>query len=118
MAPPVEEKTILAPCRFEDSRRADDVHVGVVVRSLDRDADVGLRGEVEDRLGADGVEDLVRVPDVGDVQLRRRGNPFARPLGEIVERVHVVTAREQRVHHVRADEAGTPRYDRPHPLVS
>ena len=42
------------------------------------------------------------------------GDPLALPLREVVEDVHLVAAREQRVDDVRADEAGPPGDDRPH----
>ena len=104
--------------RLEDAQRAEHVDLGVVVGPLDRDANVGLGGEVEDRLGLDRVEHLVGLPDVGDVQRRVAGDSLASPLREIVEDVHLVAARKQRVNDVRADEAGAPGHDRSHRLVS
>jgi hypothetical protein len=53
---------------------------------------------VEDRFRPDGVEDLVRLPDVRDVQLRPVGDAPALPLREIVERVHLIAAGEQGLH--------------------
>ena len=78
MAPPVDEKTTLAPMppgRFEDPDRPEHVHVGIDVGPLDRKSHVCLGREVKDRLRPRGVEDGVRVADVPDVELCARPGP-------------------------------------------
>ena len=103
---------------LEDLDRAEHVDLGVVGRTLDGHAHVGLGGEVEDDLRPHGVEDGVRLADVGDVQFRAGGHVLARALGEIVERVCLVAAGEQCVDEVRADESRPAGHDRAHfPMV-
>ena len=99
----------------EDADRADDVDVGVEVGPVDRDADVGLRREVEAELGPHLVGERVeRLADVADVELGCVRDVLAAPGREIVEDVHLVAAREKRVGDVGADEPRAPCDDRPH----
>ena len=100
-------KTTWAPAgerRLEHLDRADDVHVGVVGRVADRGLHVGLRGEVEDDVGA------VEVDAVADVALDERGGAGSRTRACPKERssitTHVVAARDEGIDEVRADEAG------------
>src|SRR3954452_5963279 len=69
---------------------------------------------MEDCLRPHRVEDRVRPTDVGDVQLGGGGDVLALALREVVEDVDLVPALEQRLDHVRADEARAPGYERPH----
>jgi hypothetical protein len=103
------------PRRLQHAQRADDVHLGVVVGPLHRDPHVGLRGEVEARLRPDRVEDGADVrADVALVEARAFGHVLAPPAGEVVEDVHLVAARDERVGHVRADEPSAPGDYGPH----
>ena len=103
---------------LEDPDRSEHVDVGIVGRAVDRHADVGLGGEVEHDLRLHGVENRVRFPDVGHVQLRRGRDVLARAFREVVERVHLVPAVDKRVDEVRSDEPCPPGHDRAHfPMV-
>ena len=93
--------------RLEDVHRADDVDLGVEHRPLDRGADVGLGGEMQDdvrpQLGSERLDG--GIADVELVELGAGGEVLARAGREVVDDVHLVPAREQRVDDVRADEA-------------
>ena len=103
---------------LEDPDGTEHVDLCIERGALDGHPDVCLRGEVEHDLRPNGVEDDVRLADVGDVQFRVGGHVLERALGEIVERVRLVTAGEQRVDEVRADEPCPPGHDRAHfPMV-
>jgi hypothetical protein len=99
----------------------DDVDLGVEGGPLDGHAHVGLRGEVEARLRPhfvkDGV-DCVPVTDVGDRQADVLVEVLAPPAREVVDDQHLVSAGDERVDDVRADEAGSPCHDRPHSALS
>ena len=69
---------------------------------------------MEDDLRPGRVEDCVRVADVGDVKLGSGRHVLAAAGREIVEDVHLVAAGQQRIRHVRADEACPSGDDRPH----
>ena len=56
-------------CRLECVHRPDDVHLRVEGRPFHRCADVGLRGEVEDHVGAA----LERLADVVGDETARSG---------------------------------------------
>jgi hypothetical protein len=87
--------------RLEHADRSEHVDVGVQVRLRDGHAHVRLRGEVEARVGSDGIEDGRGVgPDVRLVQGRPVRDVFAPPAREVVEHVHLVAAREQRLDNV------------------
>ena len=108
----------VAPRRLEHAQRPEHVHVGVVDRILDGDAHVRLRREVEARLRPDLVEDGVRVgADVALVEARALGHILAAAVAQVVEDVHLVAARDQRVGHVRADEPCAAGDDGPHRLI-
>ncbi len=103
---------------LEDADRAEDVHVRVERGLLDRHAHVRLCGEMEHRFRPHRVEHFVRRADVGDVQLGEGGNVLAHALGQVVQRVHLVPAGQERVDEVRADEPRPPGHDHPHfPMV-
>ena len=102
-------KTTRAPGRasgLEDVHRADDVDLGVEDRPLDRRTDVGLRGEMEDDVRPElRAERLDRgIADVELVELGAGGEVLARAGREVVDNVHLVPAREQRVDDMGADE--------------
>ena len=100
---------------LEDVDRAEDVHGGILVRALDRDADVRLRGEVEHGLRPDLVEDVVeRLADVALDERRARGDVLALAGRERVDDDDLVTARGERVDDVGADEAGAACDDHAH----
>jgi hypothetical protein len=100
---------------LEDVDRADHVVHGVLVGSCDGDADVGLRREVEARVGTEVREDVAeRLADVPLHELGASGDVLAQPAREVVDHQDVVAAREQRVGEVRADEARAAGHDRPH----
>src|SRR5207247_844184 len=99
---------------FQNADGADHVHVGVVPGPLDRDPHVGLRREMENGGRPQGVEDGVRIADVGGMERRPGGHVLSPSLREIVEHMHLVAAREQRLDDMRADEACPPGDDRPH----
>ena len=104
---------------LEHPDRPADVHVGVVLRPLDRDAHVHLGAEVEADLGTHVVEVLVqRLAQVRHHEPRALGHVLALAVREIVEREHLVAAREQRLDDMRADEPRAPCDDRPQGLVS
>ena len=87
----------------------------VVVGPRDRGHDVGLSGEVEDDGRAAEVEPVADVPlDEG----RRRVDVLALAGREVVDDDHLVTALDEPVDEVRADEPGTTGHDRPHAAVS
>ena len=59
----------------------------------DRHAHVGLRGQVDDRIGARLVGELLeRLADVVDVQRRRGRHVLALAVREVVDDVHFVAA--------------------------
>ena len=92
--------------RLEHVHRPEHVHLRVEERLLDGGADVGLRGEVDDELGPELVEERAeRLADVVLVHGRGRVQVLAPPGGEVVDDVHLVAARDERVDDVRADEA-------------
>ena len=65
--------------------------------------------------GRDLVEELAeRLPDVALVQRRAVGDVLAPAGREVVDHVHLVAAREQRLDDVRADESRSSGDDRPH----
>ena len=88
---------------------------GVLDRILDRDADVGLRSEVEDRLGSHRREEVVeRLADVAHVELRSGRDVLLAAVDERVDDGDLDATRDERVDDVRADEAGASGHDRPH----
>ena len=101
---------------FEDAHRPDDVDLGVEDGPLDRRADVGLGGEMEDDVGPELSAERFDggVADVELVELGAGGEVVARAGGEVVDDVHLVAAREQRVDDMRADEARAACDERPH----
>ena len=104
---------------LEHPDRPADVHVGVVLRPLDRHAHVHLRAEMEADLGTNVVEVLVqRLAQVRHDEPRALGHVLALPVREVVEREHLVAALEQRLDDMRADEPRAPCDDRPQGLVS
>jgi hypothetical protein len=105
--------------RLEHLDRAEHVHVGVVDRPVDRDANVDLRGQVEADRGPRVGEDLTE--PLANVLLDDRhavGHVLVLPVREVVDDGHLVAARQQRFDDVRADEPGAPCDDRPHRLIS
>ena len=70
--------------------------------------DDGGRGRADHRRHA------VRVAQVDLVQHRLRSDVLPPPRGEVVEHVHVVPARQQRVDEVGSDEAGTAGHEGSH----
>ena len=103
---------------LEDGDRREDVHFRVLDRALDRDANVDLRGEVEDDLRTNGVEKVVeRLADVADVQLGAGVDVLLRAADERVDDGDLVAARDERVDDVRADEPGSSGHDRPHGCI-
>ena len=105
----------MQPRRFQHLQRPEDVHVCIEGRPLHGDAYVGLGREVDAHFGLDRIEHAARaVPNVRLVQLGSLGHVGARSLREIVEDVHLVAPREQRIDDVRADEARPSGHDRPH----
>ena len=88
-------------------------------RPLDRDAHVHLGAEVKTDLGTQLGEELVqRLAQVGDDESHALGHVLALAVREIVERDHIVTAREQRLDDMRADEPRAPCDDRPQGFIS
>ena len=76
---------------LEHVQRAEHVHLGVEDRLLDRGADVGLRGEVDDGLRPHlGEQRVERLADVELVQRRGRRQVLAPPGREVVDDVHLV----------------------------
>ena len=70
---------------------------------------------MDDRLGARRADDLVEwLANVVHVQRRAGGHLLALPVREVVDDVHLVTPRKQRVDDVGADETGTAGDDDPH----
>ena len=115
--PPVER--IDQPSRPEAlgglQHRNRSEHVGARVQRgmIHRVADVDLRRQVEDQLGPGGLEhrgDRVGIADVSDLQGRPLGDRRLQVLGlpgrEGVDHRHAVSARDQRIDQVRADESG------------
>ena len=106
--------------RLEDVHRADDVDLGVEDGPLDRGADVGLGGEMQDdvrpKLGSERLDG--RIADVELVELGAGGEVVARAGREVVDDVHLVPAREQRIDDVGADEAGAACDERTHYAAS
>ncbi len=98
-------------CRLGDAHRADDVHLGVVVRPFHGRLHVGLRREVEDRLRAVEVDALA---DVALHEGRLRVQVRALAEREIVDDEHLVPARDERIDEIRADESRASRHDCPH----
>jgi len=91
---------------LEHAHGSQHVHLGVVHRLLDRDAHVRLRREMENRLGPKVVDEIVeRLADVVHVERRLGGHVLALPVGEGIQDDDLVVTRDERVHHVRADEA-------------
>ncbi len=85
----------MRPRRLEDVQGADDVHVRVELRPLDRHADVSLRRQVEADVGAHLVEDSPGVgADITLVDVHALRDVVALPPGEVVEHVHLVPARD------------------------
>ena len=106
---------------FEDVGRADDVHLGVEGRLSDRDAHIRLRGEMEARLRLRLRERSSDSGRIADVDLEKPGalvHVAALPAREVVEHPHVVAALDERVHDMRADEASSACYERPHSALS
>jgi len=100
---------------LEHVQRALDVDVAVANRVLHRGHHAGLRCQVEDRLRRDLCDDRVQGGPVDDVQLaqvRLGGHATRVAGGQIVDDRHVAALRQQRVYHVRADEAGAAGHDR------
>ena len=107
------------PSRLEHAERPEDVHLRVVDRVLHGHPDVRLRREVEARLRPHLVEDAVGVgAEVGLVEARALRHVFAPAARQVVEDVHLVAARDERVGDVRADEARAPGDDRSHGALS
>src|ERR671935_29089 len=70
---------------------------------------------METDVGLGVVEDALRItPDVAFLQTCAVGNVVRPSVREIVEHMPLVTACEQRIDHVRADEARASGHDRPH----
>ncbi len=85
----------MRPRRLEDVQGADDVHVRVELRPLDRHADVSLRRQVEADLRAHLVEDSLGIAaDVAFVDVNALRDVLGLPLGEVVEHVHLAPGRE------------------------
>ena len=104
---------------LEHAHRPEHVDLGVVLRPLDRSADVGLGRQVNAELRPHGIEERCVVPaDVAEVQLGPGRNLLAAPRGERVEHVHLVAAGDQRLRDMRADEARSACHDRPQGSVS
>ena len=114
MAPPVDVKTTVGVARrLQHAQQADDVDLGVEGRPLDRRDDVGLRGEMEDRVRLD----LERIADVV-LHKAGRGVDVLPPSGrQVVDDGDLVAARDERVHDVRADESRTSGDDRSHGCI-
>jgi len=105
----------VATCCVQHLDRPDHVDVRVVIGALDGHAYVRLRRQVEAQIGLHIVEDGVRVaPDVAFVHARTVRDVAGLPVREVVEHVDVVAAREQRLRHVRANEARASGHDHPH----
>ena len=105
--------------RLEDADRSHHVDFRVEVRTRDRHAHVGLGREVEACVGPDGFENGQGVR--ADIRCVHHGvfrDVLALPRRQVVEDVHLVAAREQRLDQMRADEASTACHDRPHRAVS
>ena len=99
-----------APGDVHHVQRAPHVDLAVAARVLDGGHHARLRGEVEDRAGGRPLDRRVQRRAVGDVervQPRRLRHVARVPRGEVVDHVHLVALREQGVHEVRADEAGS-----------
>jgi len=106
------------PRALEDANRAEDVHLRVLDWTLNRDANIRLCGEVEDRLGPHRVEDVVeRLPDVPDVQLRGGRDVVLGSVDQRIDDGDLGILRDQRVHDVGADEPGASGDDRPHDRI-
>ncbi len=104
-----------------DADGADDVQLRVVHRVGDGLADVDLRGEMEDHLGAHALEQLVPVDgeDVGldELEAVGAGRPRALQVGElavrqVVDDGHRMSIRQQPVDQRRPDEPGAPGHQR------
>ena len=89
---------------------------GVVVGSPHRGLHVGLRGEVEDDVGARRASMPSRMSRSTNVAAGV--DVLALAEGEVVDDDDVVAARDERVDEVRADEAGASGDDRAHDAVS
>src|SRR5438874_267221 len=105
--------------RFEHVEKSGDVAVGVCVRRLERVADAGLRGEMNDARRALALEQArkgIAIGDVGELETESRRlledrEPRALErrivvLVEIVDAEDVVAAREETLRDVKSDEAG------------
>ena len=111
----------MRPRRLEDVDCADDVHLGVERRLGDRDTNVGLGGEVEARLRLrlrERARDGVRIADVRLDEAGALADVLAPAACEVVEHPDVVAALDERVHDMRADEASSACYERPHGALS
>ena len=104
---------------LEHVERADHVRHRVLDRVVDRHADVGLGGEVEDGLRLEpGEEVLERLADVSNLQVGRCGDVLALALHQGVDDDDLVAAREERIHDMGADEPGSACDDRAHSAAS
>ena len=117
MAPPVEVFTTRGTpyaCAALSTFTVPSTFTRASLRGVGhRLAHVDLRGQVEDHVrlrAADEEAHRARVADVDHLQLRAVRERLLEVLplagGDVVEHDHLVAAREQRVHEVRADEAG------------
>ncbi len=94
-----------------NANRPDDVHLRVTVGLPDGGLHIGLRGEVEDDLRAvelDAVPDVALDEGRGGVQVRTLAG------GEVVDDRHLVSARDEGIDEIRADESRASRHDCPH----
>jgi hypothetical protein len=104
--------------RLEHADRAHDVDVRVEHGPLDGGADIRLRRQMEDDLRPKSGSELPEhlVADVELVQRDSVGDVLAASAREVVDHVHLITSREQRIRDVRADEARAAGNDHPHRL--
>ena len=73
-------------CRGEHVDRPDHVDLRVLARPFDRSADIGLRGQVEDRIGPEGGEYVTeRLADVALDELDSRRHVLAAAAMEVVD---------------------------------
>ena len=100
---------VVRPRPLEQAHRSEHVRVDELLRAEDRAVDVGLGGEVDDRVAAgSGARDRVRIGDVALDELVLDAFEVRRVAGvrELVEDDDVGAALREPPHEVRADEPG------------
>ena len=110
----------LVAAAFQKVGKADQIRIDIGVRIDERVADTGLRRKIHDRVEPLHGEQLFHRQSVGDIQtVKAEAGLFLQPpqprllerhlviVVEIVDAGNFVSAREQRLREVKADEAGS-----------